>query len=99
MTFPPMRPQLEIQHEHDMLMFVMSTPQLLRAIVPPEYRSALAAATDVLCWVLHHDVGSHPHSHASDFARILKDLKESLNSIPGFMEEEPDGEYIVDQEG
>jgi hypothetical protein len=98
MTFPAMRKQLDIQREHDMLMFLMDTPELFEIIVPREYRASLRMATDVLCWVLHHDVDSHSHSYAAHFAEMLKDIREVLDKIapPG---EPPEGEYIVDQEG
>jgi hypothetical protein len=95
MTFPPMRPQLEVQLQHDILMSLMTDPRLLRAVVPKEYHAALAMATDALCWVLHHDVDSHPQSHAGDFAQVLKDVREGLDEI-GFTWEPPsDVEYVI----
>ncbi|HXA25592.1 MAG TPA: hypothetical protein VNW90_25215 [Acetobacteraceae bacterium] len=97
MTFPPMRPQLEIQLKHDMLMCLMGDSRLLQAIVPRQYHAALAMATDALCWVLHHDVESHPHSHAGDFAQCLKDIQEGLESIGGPFEPPPDTEYVVEE--
>ena len=91
-----MRPQMEIQLKHDMLMDLMSNPGLLQAVVPREYHAALAMATDAICWVLHHDVDSHPHSHASDFAQCLKDIKEGLESAGYTWEPPEDREYVVD---
>jgi hypothetical protein len=96
MTYPPMRPQLEIQFQHDMLMTLLSDSRLLQAVVPEEYHASLAMATDCLCWVLHHDVDSHPHSHASDFAQCLKDIKEGLAAVGFTWEPPPDHEYVVE---
>lgn len=96
MTFPAMRPQIEIQFMHDMLMGMFATKGLAEAVVPREYRGALAMATDCLCWVLRHDVDAHPHSHAGDFARVLQDVKTDLEKI-GWGWEPPEGaEYRVE---
>lgn len=99
MTYPPMRKQIDVQREHDLLMTLMDNPQLFCVVVPREYRAAVTAATDALCWVLHHDVDSHdPSSHAAAFSVMLQDIRETLESIGGPFEPMGD-EYIVDQEG
>jgi hypothetical protein len=100
MTFPPMRAQLEIQLKHDMLMCLMADRRLLEIAVPKEYHAALAMATDALCWVLHHDVDSHHHAHAADFARVLRDIQEGLKEIGYTWDAPPGVEYVVgDVEG
>lgn len=95
--FPPMRPQLEVQYQHDMLMTLLSDPRLLQAIVPEDYHPSIAMAADALCWVLHHDVDTHPDSHASDFAECLKDIKLGLESVGYTQEAPPDRDYIVEE--
>jgi hypothetical protein len=96
MTFPPMRPQLEIQFLHDMLSGVFSDPQLVRAVIPKEYSDPLAMALDCCCWALHHDTDSHPNAHAANFAALIQDLKEDLEKL-GWHWEAPAGEYIVEE--
>ena len=95
MNFPPMRPQLEIQFLHDMLSGLYDDPRLVAAVIPKEYRASLAMALDCCCWVLHHDVDSHPSVHASDFAMIIRDLKEHLEKLG--WDWEPAGKYIVEE--
>jgi hypothetical protein len=80
MDFPPMRPQIELQRVHDILMCVLSTPSL-REFIPPGMQRPLAMAADCLCWCLHHDVGSHEapsDSHAVNFGAFMAMLEFSL---------------------
>jgi hypothetical protein len=96
MTYPPMRPQLEIQFLHDMLLGVYSDPQLVRAVIPEPYRSPLAMVLDCVCWVLHHDTESHPNAYAAGFATMMRDLREDLEKL-GWDWEPMNGEYIVEE--
>jgi hypothetical protein len=96
MTFPPMRPQLEIQFVHDMLSGVYSDPRLVEAVIPKGYRHPLAMVRDCLCWALHHDTDSHPNAHAAYFAVMIQDLKEDLEKLG--WDWEPSGTaYIVEE--
>lgn len=95
MTFPPMRPQVEIQHVHDMLMDVLADGDLRNALIPREWQRPMMLAADCLCWILHHDVGTHPNSHATNFASIVQYLREDLADA-GHTWDAP-GEYIVEE--
>lgn len=97
MTFPPMRPQLEIQRLHDLLMNVLSDRRLTQAVLPAEYGPSVAMVADCLCWILHHDVDVHHDSHASDFAAFLKDLQGSLDEVGFVQDAPPDSEYIIEE--
>lgn len=90
MTFPPMRPQIEIQRVHDMLMDALSDQRVAAALIPGELVGPLMMAADCLCWVLHHDVGANADSHAENFATIIGILRERYTS-----EEPPADEYLV----
>ena len=95
-TFPPMRPQIELQRVHDMLMTVLGNHGLTVALVPESQLRPLMLATDCLCWALHHDVDSHPSAHASHFARIIQDLRHDLEEV-GYMDDRPESEYIIEE--
>lgn len=97
MTFPPMRPQLEIQRLHDLLMDVLSRPRLVQAVIPREYVPSLMMAADCLCWILHHDVDMHADSHASEFAEIIQALRENLEAVGFTQDGPPEGEYIIEE--
>lgn len=94
MTFPPMRPQIEVQRVHDMLMDALSDRHLRESIIPEDLFGPLAMAADCLCWILHHDTDVHPDSHAAEFSYIIKLLGEEL---AGRYEEPDPGEYIVEE--
>lgn len=97
MTFPPMRPQIEIQRVHDMLNTVLSDQGLARALVPREMIGPLVMAADCLCWILHHDTRDQPDSHAVRFGQIVGILRASLDEA-GYGSEPPDAPYVVEVE-
>lgn len=94
MTFPPMRPQLELQLVHDLLMDVLSDQRLTEAVLEPELVRPLMLVADCLCWVLHHE---HPGSHASYFAYLLACLKRDLAEMGHRWEPGPEA-YIVEED-
>lgn len=97
MIFPPMRPQVEIQHVHDLLMDVLTDEELIDELDVREMVSPLRLVTDCLCWVLHHDVASHPDSHASHFADMVHWLREDLAEM-GHTWEPGAGGYIIEED-
>jgi hypothetical protein len=69
---PAEQPELErsrdeIQHAHDVLAFIVTTPKLRKALVKEDAVDRLTAALDVLCWMLRHD---HNRTFASNLARL-----------------------------
>lgn len=97
MTFPPMRPQIEVQHAHDLIMDVLSDPEARGALdLPVDLIRPLMVAADVLCWVLHHDVDIHHDCHASNFADQLFWLRHDLAEA-GIEWIHPGEDYIVEE--
>ena len=105
-TFPPMRPQVELQHAHDLLFAILSTPPVAK-LIESEFHPALRMALDCLCWSLHHDGDDqHPSSHAANFAVMIKDLREWFDEVMEeavkagvavrIGEEPRDEDYVVD---
>ena len=77
-SFPPMRPRIELQRAHDVLMAVLSA-EPLRRMLPEELHKPLAMAADCLCWALHQDTGdARGCLHANDFKDLLFWLQHDL---------------------
>src|SRR5215475_10518798 len=97
MIYPPMRPQIEVQRLHDLLMGVLSDRRLTEEVIDDEMIGPLRMAADCLCWILHHDVDVHPDSHAANFASCIRFLREEVERVGYTWVEPPGSEYIVEE--
>lgn len=73
MTLPPLRARDEIVRAHDLLVHMVTHPEL-RVLIEDQTFAALLAHVDVLCWVLRHD-------HNEVFASRLAALGEAFAGL------------------
>lgn len=98
MTFPPMRPQIELQRVHDLLNFALAAPEV-RKQLPDELLPVLAGAADCLCWALHHETGGAGRrcERASQFADLIFWLQHDLAEMGVSQDDRPAEEYIIEE--
>lgn len=64
----------EVSYAHDLMVGILAGDvSCIKLRVPPEVLENMRAATDVLCWVLHHE-------HNDAFEKNLNRLKEATES-------------------
>lgn len=75
-----LRPLIEVQRAHDILVGIILEPQLCPN--PGPQRNALIGAADVLCWVLKHSHNSTFERNLAQYLSYAKALGFNFDPIP-----------------
>jgi hypothetical protein len=78
----PMRPAIEVQRAHDLLVGIILKEVPLKIPEDGEEMKLLHGAAGVLCWVLRHD-------HNDKFAVCLQELERATQSMGFTLKQEP----------
>lgn len=97
MKFIPMRPQIELQRVHDVLMNILGDEEL-HDVFKPGLAGPLMMAADCLCWALHHDADTHRDAHAANFGKLIYWLEQRLMEKHGMVWEGSSQEYEIEEE-